>query len=62
AYDPISNGIFAKTYDYKIHYEANLNDIINKCNVLIIATAWQEFRHLINKQNKIIYNLRWMGY
>ncbi|EAL0162421.1 UDP-glucose dehydrogenase family protein [Campylobacter jejuni] len=61
AYDPIANEIFAKTYDYKIHYEANLNDIINKCNVLIIATAWQEFRPSINKQNKIIYNLRWMN-
>ncbi|HEG5460365.1 TPA: nucleotide sugar dehydrogenase [Campylobacter coli] len=59
-YDPIANDIFAKTYDYKLSYKNNLNEIVSECEVLIIATAWNEFKPLVVRQDKIIYNLRWM--
>lgn len=59
-YDPIANDIFAKTYDYKLNYKNNLNEIVSECEVLIIATAWNEFKPLVDRQDKIVYNLRWM--
>lgn len=59
-YDPIANDIFAKTYDYKLSYKNNLDEIVSECEVLIIATAWNEFKPLVVRQDKIVYNLRWM--
>ncbi|MBF7067989.1 nucleotide sugar dehydrogenase [Campylobacter volucris] len=59
-YDPIANDIFAKTYDYKLSYKNNLDEIVSECEVLIIATAWNEFKPLVDRQDKIVYNLRWM--
>ncbi|WP_173678791.1 UDP-glucose dehydrogenase family protein [Campylobacter coli] len=60
AYDPIANDVFAKTYDYKLYYRNSLDEIISECDVLVIATAWMEFKPLIERQDKIVYNLRWI--
>ena len=60
AYDPIANEIFKNTYDFKISYENSLESIKNKCKVLVLATAWNEFKTLLNDKDKKIYNLRYM--
>lgn len=60
AYDPIANEIFKNTYDFKISYENSLESIKNKCKVLVLATAWDEFKTLLNEKDKKIYNLRYM--
>lgn len=60
AYDPIANEIFKNTYDFKISYENSLESIKNKCKVLVLATAWDEFKTLLNDKDKKIYNLRYM--
>ena len=59
-YDPIANNVFAKTYNYKLNFKDNLEDIVAECEALIIATAWSQFASLVDRQDKIIYNLRWM--
>ncbi len=59
AFDPISNDIFKNTYNVDVKYINNIDEIINICNTLIIATAWKDFENLEIK-NKKIYNLRYI--
>lgn len=62
AYDPLANAIFAATYDFVgLGYENSAAAVVEKCEILVIATAWEEFRGLEKiAKGKKIYNLRWM--
>ncbi|WP_297195624.1 nucleotide sugar dehydrogenase [uncultured Campylobacter sp.] len=60
AYDPMANEIFKKTYDFNISYEDSLQNIKDKCKILVIATAWEEFSNVLNEKDKKIYNFRYM--
>ncbi len=59
-YDPMASDVFAKTYNFQIHY-TTLDAIIKECKVLIIAVAWDEFLPILDMKDKIIYNLRFMA-
>lgn len=60
AFDPLANEIFAKTYDFNITYKSSLKDLLKECEILIIATAWSEFKQVLKLKDKKIYNLRFM--
>ena len=57
AYDPMAIEVFKNTYNLNINYAQNLQEAI-KDSIIIIATAWEEFRDILNQDN--IYNLRFM--
>ncbi|MWV62489.1 nucleotide sugar dehydrogenase [Helicobacter saguini] len=60
AYDPLANEIFKATYDYKIKYAKSLESIMENSEVLVIATAWSEFKSILDSKKRI-YNLRYMS-
>lgn len=60
AYDPLSNELFDKVYNVPINYSVSMKDAVSKSDVIILATAWQEFldnKDLFNK--KIVFDLRY---
>lgn len=59
AYDPIALEAFKKAYAIPINYIDNLNNILENNDVLIIATAWEEFKKIPTKGKKV-YNLRYL--
>lgn len=60
AYDPVAINEFKKLYNFSIKYENNLNTIISNSDILVITTAWQEFKNLKEVTNKQIVDLRYM--
>ena len=60
AYDPIATHTFAQAYNLPIKYAQNLKEITQTCDILAIATGWQEFIPLLHNNHKKIYNLRWL--
>jgi len=60
AYDPLSIKSFDKTYKLPIKYSKSLNETISKANIIVLATAWQEFldnKHLF--KDKKVFDLRY---
>ncbi len=43
AHDPIAIDEFKHYYSYEIKYEASIDTMIDTCDVLVIATAWDEY-------------------
>lgn len=61
AYDPVANNEFAKCYpDLKLSYCKTLNDLIKASDVLVIMTAWEEFRSIKKLTDKEIIDCRYM--
>ncbi len=61
AYDPISNDLFKKTYNFEIKYANTFEEAVNYSENIIIATGWKEFiqkKELL--KNKNIYDLRYV--
>ncbi|MDD3237812.1 MAG: UDP-glucose/GDP-mannose dehydrogenase family protein [Candidatus Gastranaerophilales bacterium] len=60
-YDPLANELFDKTYSLPLNYLNSVEDIVSRCDTLIITTAWNEF---MEKQelfsNKKVYDLRYI--
>lgn len=45
AYDPIASEEFKKHYpEFRINYLESLDEIVDKCDHLVLLTAWDEFR------------------
>jgi UDPglucose 6-dehydrogenase len=44
AYDPMANRNFFNEFNIKINYLDNLKGVVDKTDVLVILTAWKEFR------------------
>lgn len=61
AYDPIASDEFKKHYpDLSIKYAGSLNEIVQKCDHLILLTAWEQFREnseLLKSKN--LYDYRY---
>lgn len=52
AYDPISNKAFAEEYNFdSIEYFDEMDEICNNADVIVLVTAWNEFRNLKNDYN-----------
>lgn len=55
AYDPVSIDNFQKTYsDLDIEYIDNYNEILDKADILIILTIWDEFKNIKKICSKMI--------
>lgn len=61
AYDPVAITEFKKYYqEYKIMYCETINELISKVDVLVITTAWDEFKQLPTMTDKTIIDCRFM--
>lgn len=60
AYDPVANNLFDKMYKMPIKYGNSVQEILEKADVIVIATAWPEF---VEKksffENKKFFDLRY---
>lgn len=67
AYDPIANKPFAKEYKFnEVNYCNSIKSLCDKADILVLATAWDEFRDIDKKypSKKIIdcrYFLGWQS-
>ena len=61
AYDPIANELFDKVYNMPLRYENSVENIAKNCDVIVIATAWQEFtENQKYLEGKKVYDLRYV--
>lgn len=59
-YDPAANITFGKTYNLPVNYSESVEEAVSKSDIIILATAWQEFlekKHLF--KNKKVFDLRY---
>ncbi len=59
AYDPVAIDEYKKQYQHNIHYISNYDDIGKECDILVILTAWAEFKDA-QKFNKPVVDCRYM--
>jgi len=45
-FDPLAIEEFKRWYDFDIDYASTLQDLVNECDVLLLTTAWPEFKEL----------------
>lgn len=61
AYDPVANDEFAKHYpDLEMTSLDSYQGVLDKADVLVIATAWKEFGDIQSRTNKAIVDCRYM--
>lgn len=60
AYDPVATEEFKKHYDFPIQYMATLESLLEKADVLVIATAWEEFKNIKAMTGKTVVDLRYL--
>lgn len=59
-YDPMAQENFSKTYpELKVTYVASSKELVGSSDVVIILTAWDEFKE-IDYSNKRLFNLRYI--
>lgn len=61
AYDPIAINEFRNKYKFgKVNYCNSLDELCSKSDVLVLTTAWEEFKNISNKyKEKIIIDCRY---
>ncbi|MGE4384438.1 MAG: UDP-glucose/GDP-mannose dehydrogenase family protein [Endomicrobiaceae bacterium] len=59
-YDPAANILFAKTYNLPVNYSESAEEAVSKSDVVILATAWQEFFEKKDLfKTKTVFDLRY---
>ena len=59
AYDPVAMDEFEKVYKMNIEYAGSVDEIIRKADMLIILTAWDEFKTIRSKTDKMVLDYRY---
>ena len=59
-YDPVASKAFKAKYSLPIHYISTLDDICGIADVLVILTAWPEFKELKKTDNLNVLDFRYM--
>lgn len=59
-YDPVANEVFAEYYGLDIEYADSLEEVLDKADILVILTAWKEFKGVKAKTNKLVLDYRYM--
>ena len=61
AYDPMANRNFFNEFNIKINYLDDLKEVVNKADVLIVLTAWKEFREYSKLiKSKRVFDFRYI--
>ncbi len=59
-YDPVANTEFKKHYDLPITYYDHYREILKDADILVIATAWSEFKSIHSVTDKPVIDCRYM--
>lgn len=60
-YDPVANNEFADKYSsLKVKYSDSYQHIIDHADILVIATAWDEFKNILSLTIKPVVDCRYM--
>lgn len=59
-YDPVAISEFKKHYDFDIEYVDTYQGLIDKADVLVITTAWPEFKDVQSRTQKLVVDCRYM--
>jgi UDPglucose 6-dehydrogenase len=59
-YDPVAINEFSKHYNLAMRYENSCQKLIDESDILVIATAWDEFKDLKSRMKKPIVDCRYM--
>ena len=57
-YDPVSNDEFKKHYNFD-SFAFNIDDLINKSDLVVVLTAWKDFKDIKNYTDKPILDFRY---
>lgn len=60
AYDPVANDEFSSHYDLDITYYSTYKEIVESSDVLVITTAWDEFKDIRICTDKTVVDCRFM--
>lgn len=60
AYDPVAIDRFQETYSFEIQYERDVDRLLENTDVLIIVTAWEEFRQIKENARQPVLDYRYM--
>ncbi len=60
AYDPVAMEEFQKFYQLQYICKKNCQQVLDDAEILVIATAWPEFKNLRNETSKPIVDCRYM--
>lgn len=61
-YDPVATNEFKARYaDLRVDYVRSLDEIVDKSDCLVIATAWQEFKDIDKRTGKPVVDCRYMN-
>lgn len=59
-YDPVANKEFAEKYDFSIQLMDTHEEIMDVADVVVIVTAWEEFKSVIRNTEKPVIDCRYM--
>lgn len=61
AYDPISNKVFSQKYNFhEVNYYDDIEKLCSNSDILVLATAWDEFKYINEKySNKKFIDCRY---
>ncbi|NFA59969.1 nucleotide sugar dehydrogenase [Clostridium sporogenes] len=61
AYDPIANKVFSQKYNFdEVNYYDDIEGLCSNSDILVLATAWDKFKHINEKySNKKIIDCRY---
>lgn len=61
AYDPIANNVFSQKYNFdEVNYYDDIEGLCSNSDILVLATAWDEFKNINKKySNKKIIDCRY---
>lgn len=60
AYDPVATEAFQKSYSYAIDYKNSIQELYSDADIIVIATAWPEFKQVLQLGNKPVIDCRYM--
>ena len=59
-YDPVAIDEFKRYYDLAMDYTTSYNELLDKADSLVIATAWPEFKNVKQETGKPVVDCRYM--
>jgi UDPglucose 6-dehydrogenase len=60
AFDPVANEEFASHYDLAMTYCGSVKETIDNSDLLVIATAWPDFKEIHSLTEKPVVDCRYM--
>lgn len=60
AFDPVANKLFENAYNYDINYYDSVKELYLKSDVIVILTAWEEFKIVPQLGDKQVIDCRYM--